>query len=112
MTVTAPPSPRGTSNGNVKGNTEDRRRRRAWMMLVWASDVAGYVRCYRCGKLLYNEDDMPLIEEDGAERLTIDRIVPGCFGGTYARNNIRPACGGCNSSTGAPLAAVKKRKRK
>ena len=35
-----------------------------------------------------------------AYALTIDRIVPGCRGGTYRRNNIRPACAGCNSETG------------
>jgi hypothetical protein len=38
-----------------------------------------------------------------ALRLTIDRIIPGCAGGTYARNNIRPACGPCNSETGGAL---------
>lgn len=37
------------------------------------------------------------------ETLTLDRIVPGCDGGTYARTNIRPCCGTCNSSTGGQL---------
>lgn len=45
-------------------------------------------RCYRCGYLL-TEDTV-----------TIDRIIPGCQGGTYRRTNIRPACGPCNSETG------------
>jgi hypothetical protein len=46
-------------------------------------------RCYRCGVLMTEAT------------LTVDRIKPGCHGGTYARSNIRPACGTCNSSTGA-----------
>jgi hypothetical protein len=59
-------------------------------------------RCYRCGGILT------------FETLTVDRIVPGCKktaryprGGTYVRENIRPACGGCNSDTGGPLHATK-----
>jgi hypothetical protein len=45
-------------------------------------------RCYRCGALLT------------VETVTVDRIKPGCQGGTYRRDNIRPACGPCNSETG------------
>lgn len=56
-------------------------------------------RCYRCGRILT------------FETMTVDRITPGCKktakypkGGTYVRENIRPACGGCNSDTGGRLA--------
>lgn len=42
--------------------------------------------------------------------LTIDRITPGCQGGTYRRSNIRPACGGCNSETGGALASRGRKK--
>lgn len=45
-------------------------------------------RCYRCGCLLT------------VDTVTVDRIKPGCRGGTYRRDNIRPACGPCNSETG------------
>ena len=48
-------------------------------------------RCYRCGALLT------------AATVTPDRRIPGCMGGTYHRNNLRPACGPCNYSTGAKL---------
>jgi hypothetical protein len=48
-------------------------------------------RCYRCGALLTKDT------------VTADRIIPGCQGGTYRRNNIRPACLTCNSSTGAKV---------
>lgn len=121
MTVT-----RGTSNSNVRGNAEDRRRRREWLVETYRADHdlatwrhvhlgdersfgfpadkelpedAGFIRwsrqiacrCYRCGRLLT------------VETVTVDRIIPGCYGGTYRRNNIRPACGACNSETGATL---------
>lgn len=112
---------RGTTNKNVSGNNEDRRRRRAWLVETYRADVdadelerigdarmfgttlgKGYpaCRCYRCGCLLT------------IDTVTVDRIVPGCYGGTYRRNNIRPACGPCNSSTGAALASVPKNRSK
>lgn len=104
-------SERGTTNGNARGSAEDRRKRRAWLMVAWASDRPGLVRCYRCGCLLYNPDvttaelqvcmrGLDVYDTFRLAALTIDRIVPGCQGGTYRRNNIRPACGGCNSETG------------
>lgn len=48
-------------------------------------------RCYRCSTLLT------------VDTVTVDRIIPGCKGGTYRRNNIRPACGRCNSITGTQV---------
>lgn len=70
----------------------------------WAQAATSYTllatcRCFRCGTLL----------TDGT--LTVDRIIPGCEGGTYRRNNIRPACGPCNSETGGALARRGKAKR-
>lgn len=100
-------STRGTTNGNDRGSVETRRRRRAWLMATWASDVPGFVRCFRCGGFLFNHDDHPegttsvwVRGCEEASRLTVDRIVPGCQGGRYVRTNIRPACGVCNSETG------------
>ena len=84
---------RGTSNSNERGNSTQRRQRREWLLRVYQSDHGpGTVRCYRCGSLL---------EE---KTLTVDRIVPGCFGGRYNRENTRPCCSKCNSSTGGALA--------
>lgn len=57
-------------------------------------------RCYRCGCVLV------------FETLTVDRIIPGCKGGTYRRNNIRPACAPCNEKTGGALAHRPKKGRK
>lgn len=45
-----------------------------------------------------------------ARPLTVDRIIPGCQGGTYRRNNIRPACGSCNSETGGGTRRKEQRK--
>jgi 5-methylcytosine-specific restriction endonuclease McrA len=106
------PTRRGTTNGNARGGSDERRRRREWLVQTYRADrdvvtialfhgpivvevISGTegsqpaCRCYRCGQLLT------------ADTLTVDRIKPGCHGGTYARSNIRPACGRCNSSTGA-----------
>lgn len=81
---------RGTTNRNARGNTKDREARRAYLLRVYeSSEGPGTCRCYRCGKLLY------------AHHITVDRIIPGARGGTYRRNNIRPACAECNSATGA-----------
>jgi hypothetical protein len=82
---------RGTSNRNDRGNTKQRLKRRLWILEHFASDVAGYVRCYRCGIRLTEST------------MTIDRIVPGCQGGKYVPGNIRPACGPCNSLAGATV---------
>lgn len=123
---------RGTTNRNDRGNTEDRRRRREWLVETYRADrhlirvayadgrveVDDYVippeklmafeavvlaeavlacRCYRCGSLLT------------VDTVTVDRIIPGCKGGTYRRNNIRPACAGCNSETGGAMACLPKK---
>lgn len=62
-TLVRPSSTRGTSKGNQRGSSHDRRSRRAWLVLTYQSNIPGFCRCYR-------------------------------------RNNLRPACGHCNSETG------------
>lgn len=108
---------RGTTNGNARGGADDRARRRAWLVATYRANLDVLVvrlgngqeihldtvlgrgepacRCYRCGRLLT------------VNTVTVDRIVPGCQGGTYRRDNIRPACGPCNSSTGAKTRRAK-----
>lgn len=98
MSTATVPARRGTSNANARGGTRDRARRRRWLIETYRADVdvnaiglacpvgsaTPACRCYRCGCLLTEQT------------LTIDRIIPGHKGGTYRRNNIRPACGPCN----------------
>lgn len=106
-----PPARRGTTNRNARGGSPERRRRREWLVACFRAnkDVVAIelfhgplvvevdlgtegaqpaCRCYRCGCLLT------------VDTVTVDRIKPGCQGGTYRRDNIRPACGPCNSETG------------
>lgn len=122
--MTVPAQARGTSNGNCSGNSEARRRRKVWLVetyradvdvewlvredgsiVVWpASELALFTkhacRCYRCGCLLITDT------------VTADRIIPGDEGGTYRRENIRPACGSCNSITGNLHRWAKERAKK
>jgi hypothetical protein len=123
--VGAPPivrAQRGTTNRNARGGSDDRRRRREWLVETYRADRDVVVielfhgplvvevetgteggqpacRCYRCGVLLT------------VDTVTADRIKPGCQGGTYRRENIRPACGRCNSETGAALGNERKGKK-
>ncbi|MGH3475336.1 MAG: HNH endonuclease [Nocardioidaceae bacterium] len=101
--TTRPADRRSRSNRNERGGTPARRARRAWLMETFRADMdlapdwetsdvvyvkcgegIPLVRCYRCGDLMSEKE------------MTIDRIIPGHKGGTYRRNNIRPACGPCN----------------
>ena len=105
------------TNTNVRGSSMDRQRRKMYLLETYAADrdalseVGGHdigwdrnsilackvgtgisaCRCYRCGCLLTYET------------LTVDRIVPGCKGGTYRRTNIRPSCSSCATETGNEL---------
>lgn len=106
---------RGTTNRNARGSVTDRAARRAWLVETFRANVDANphhdlrcfpvplgkgnaaCRCYRCGALLT------------VDTVTVDRIIPGCQGGTYRRNNIRPACARCNSETGGKLSGRRRR---
>jgi 5-methylcytosine-specific restriction endonuclease McrA len=80
---------RGTTNRNARGNTDDRASRRRFLLTKHGDGQT--CPCYRCETTLTEAT------------LTVDRIVPGVQGGRYTRDNIRPACGPCNSETGGGL---------
>lgn len=86
------PVTRGTTNRNARGNTTDRARRRAWLLQTYGDGTT--CRCHHCMITLTDKT------------ITVDRIVPGVLGGRYVRDNIRPACGTCNSETGGALAGL------
>ena len=89
------PVSRGTSNKNVTGNSEDRRRRKQWMLDTFGDGTS--VSCsFECGTVLTFVD------------VTVDRYpIPGYAGGKYTRDNIRPACGPCNYAEGAAIGAAR-----
>jgi hypothetical protein len=123
------------SNDTSRGNTGDRRARRRYVLETYRADVdAITVRFRRSGDTdvwfaksetdqrimldqLANDDAIDLIAVDPACRcyrcgrlltivtLTVDRIRPGCKGGTYKRPNIRPSCKACADKQGGELSA-------
>jgi 5-methylcytosine-specific restriction endonuclease McrA len=90
----SPASPRGTSNKNVTGSAADRRRRKQHLLDTFGDGT--WCDCSFCGVVL----DFGTV--------TVDRIIPGCLGGTYRRDNIRPACLSCNSIHGNTLQASRR----
>ena len=89
---------RGTSNTNVRGSAEARRRRKNYLLVTFGDGIT--VQCSHCPEVLT------------FVTLTVDRIVPGARGGTYERRNIRPSCGPCNIRLGLRLQAWLRAERK
>jgi hypothetical protein len=77
---------RGTVHANERGSSRDRRRRREWIMQIYG--VMDIVTCALCA--------VPLL----ADEFVVGRIVPGCRGGKYTRDNVRPECPVCSSEIG------------
>jgi hypothetical protein len=82
---------RGTSNSNERGSAEARRIRKQWLLDTFGNGYIAFCCFLGCKEALT------------FETITVDRIQPGCEGGTYRRGNIRPMCGFHNSSTGSKL---------
>lgn len=78
-----------TGHGNQRGNSDDRRRRRQWLLDKYGNGRVA--RCWECNARV----DM--------QTMIVDRIVPGKHGGTYRRNNIRPQCWVCSNKQGYRL---------
>lgn len=70
-----------------RGNAEDRRRRKLYLLNTYGD--GNTAPCAFCRA--------PLTFDS----VTVDRFpIPGHKGGRYTRDNIRPACGSCNSEDG------------
>lgn len=85
---------RGTTNRNARGGSHARRVRRQWLLDTFGDGTKA--PCRYCGAELDFDTVSP------------DRIIPGCDGGTYRRDNIEPACLPCQSSTGGKLGAARR----
>lgn len=79
--------PHGHQLKDIRGSAEDRRRRKSYLLTTYGD---GYTApCAFCHAEL------------SWETVTVDRFpIPGREGGRYTRDNIRPACGPCNSDDG------------
>jgi hypothetical protein len=77
---------------NARGSSYDRRRRKEWLLREWGNGVRA--RCWRMSSAR-------CLGWVTFETLTVDRVVMGCDGGRYTRDNIRPSCGPCNYGHGA-----------
>jgi hypothetical protein len=95
---------RSTTNKNVTGNSRDRARRRAFLVATYGWPEVRIVLCWLCHVPLLQDDD----PDAPGQSVTVDRVIPGCEGGRYVPENIRPACGPCNMSTGGQLGAARR----
>ncbi len=87
---------RGTRNKNVTGNSEDRRRRKQWLLDTFGDGTEAPC-AFDCGTLVT------------FSTLTVDRYpLPGYAGGKYTRDNIRPACAACNTADGSAAGVARK----
>lgn len=91
---------RGTTNRNARGSAADRAVRKQWLL-----DTFGDGKRTQC--LLRSSPECARWVT--LATISVDRFpLAGCEGGTYRRDNIRPACLPCNSVTGGRLGAARK----
>lgn len=85
---------RGCSNTNERGNAKARRVRKQWLL-----DTYGNGKAARCWLAVQDV----CVKWVTFETLTVERVTPGHKGGTYRRENIKPACGPCQSYQGGRI---------
>lgn len=86
----------GRPGGERRGNNRDRRARRVWLLATFDKDLGpDKARCWL-------DLSSSCLEFVTMATLTVDRINPG---GTYARDNIQPACRVCQNVQGALITA-------
>ena len=85
--------------GEKRGNTRDRARRRAWLLRAFDPDLGDELA--RCHLKLSDVCARTV----NSFSLTVDRIEPG---GSYAHDNIRPACRACQNTQGALITAERR----
>jgi hypothetical protein len=95
--MSGPNHRRGTTNRNDRGSAAGRRARKQWLLDTFGDGVTA-----PCQSPVHHED---CPGELVLATLSVDRITAKLDGGTYARDNIRPAFGLCNSLHGGLLRA-------
>jgi hypothetical protein len=97
VAVVVRPHLRGTTNRNVRGSAESRRRRKQWLLDTFGDGTTAACFVETCTTVL------------SFTTITVDRIHLGMDGGSYRRGNIRPACGFHNSSEGSKAMWARRR---
>ena len=64
---------------------------------LWLRDGPN-VRCRWCGVALWDTMEVAMPERKGAERATLEHLVPKSKGGTNALANLVLACDPCNNA--------------
>lgn len=84
---------RSTTNSNVRGSAKQRRARKQWLLERYGDGKYATCQMERHSKCCPGRIDFAT--------MTVDRHpIPGCEGGRYVRDNIRPAWGPCNYRDG------------
>ena len=76
----------GRAGGDLRGNSAARRARKGFLLVTFGNGET--CPCAYCGHCLVSAT------------LEADRIIPGSEGGSYRRDNVIPACRGCNAARG------------
>ena len=88
---------RGTTNRNSRGGSDDRRRRKLWLLAQPQFGGDG------------ESADCQIRRPGCLGRVTFETMQVDCHpkmrrdGGTYRRGNIRPACAPCNAGHGGEV---------
>ena len=82
---------RGHRNSNERGNSQQRRARKQWLLDTFGDGVQA-----SC-----SEPDCETVVD--ITSIYVDRIIPAHQGGTYRRGNIQPHCQRCSCRQGAHM---------
>lgn len=94
---------RSRSNKNETGSSYSRRVRKLWLLDTFGNGITAPCMM-QCSP--HCEGRVSLAT------LTVNRIVPGCRGGRYTRDNIEPACSPCNTLDGSLIGVMRKKAKK
>jgi hypothetical protein len=97
---TKPRSPSSARQRDIRGSTQDRARRRAWLLATFSPELGPALA--DCHLTL----SPACLGQVDAATLTVDRIQPG---GPYIQGNIQPACRPCQQHQAGIIGPERKR---